>query len=653
MKRFLFVYNTATQKGSVKMKKGLLKQKRVVYAVRKNRVLMKKSKKRWVTYGLIFGGMAVGILFNGQQVQAAEWVANTPEAIVERIKDQSVTMIEGDTVWNIGLAINIKDPMQLLFDNGFKNGEQYTLPVGTVISWDGDHVIVKDSQGKVIGDKIVQDEEKIETDKPIASQAVNTSKTTEAAKKSQHSELNAELNKRVSDAKKKLVKTAEKHSSSTKKPEYQKTDSPESESQRLEAQLAIEKAKLEELLAALAEKYDLEDQAFSDDESIEYLRDQEAEIQEMIAIIQEEMAASKAALAESQTAYDQALADVNTSQAALVAAQQQVEQHTNEKKQADANAAALEQTLAEAKQTGNQDAIADAESQLQAARTLQEQLAAQLTDAQNALAASETEAADKAAALQAAEAALNEDKDLFSRYLTTEKTTRKLLEGTQADLAASKGLTDNQWDALEQEIDDLEAAVEKQEAIVADLTEKLGRTKAAEAEARPEELEWLKAASLELINLFTYTDEQTKNELSAQVKAAKTEAALDEIMEAAVYAEDEAYDSDDLSELREEALSLFDTVYTELTDAEINTYYDAVKKAATGDEIVELMEGIVEDANLRLVQNRLISDLTSGSYNDQLTTAQINEYLARAKAAKTIDDITALDYELYEATGGN
>lgn len=635
------------------MKKGLLKQKRVVYAVRKNRVLMKKSKKRWVTYGLIFGGMAAGILFNGQQVQAAEWVANTPEAIVERIKDQSVTMVEGDTVWNIGLAINIKNPMQLLFDNGFKNGEQYTLPVGTVISWDGNHVVVKDPQGKVIGDKIVQDEEKIETDKPIAGQAVNTSKTTEAAKKSQHSELNAELNKRVSDAKKKLVKSAEKHSNSTKKPEYQKTASPESESQRLEAQLAIEKAKLEELLAALAEKYDLEDQAFSDDESIESLREQEAEMQEMIAIIQEEMATSKAALAESQTAYDQALADVNTSQAALVSAQQQVEQYTNEKNQADANAAALEQTLAEAKQTGNQDAIADAESQLQAARTLQEQLASQLTDAQNATAAAETEAADKAAALQAAEAALNEDKDLFSRYLTTEKTTRKLLEDTQADLAASKGLTDDQWDTLEQEIADLETAVEKQEAIVADLTEKLGRTKAAEAEAQQEELEWLKAASLELINLFTYTDTQTKNELSAQVKAAKTEAALDEIMEAAVYAEDEAYDSDDLSELREEALSLFDTVYTELTDAEINTYYDAVKKAATGDEIVALMEGIVGDANLRLTQNRLISDLTSGSYNDQLTAVQINEYLARAKAAKTIDDITVLDYELYEATGGN
>ena len=143
----------------------------------KHRVTMHKSKKQWVAKGLLFGTLLLaGSAVQATSVQGESWTPNTVEQISSRITEgqKSIKMIEGDTVYNIGLAINIKDPMQLLFDNGFSEGDQYTMAVGTEISWDGNHVTVKDPSGKVIGDKVVSNDAKHNPNAPVAGQTSDT-----------------------------------------------------------------------------------------------------------------------------------------------------------------------------------------------------------------------------------------------------------------------------------------------------------------------------------------------------------------------------------------------------------------------------------------------------------------------------------------------
>lgn len=149
-----------------------------LYSEEKYRVRYVKSKKGWAVKGVLYST----ILFMGglvclalpQTVAATEgtWTANTVEQSKARIKpdDKSITMEKGDTVWNIGLAINTKNPMELLFDNGFKESEQYTIPVGTVIQFDGNRVTVISLDGQIIGDKIVDDSQKFDASKTIAGQ---------------------------------------------------------------------------------------------------------------------------------------------------------------------------------------------------------------------------------------------------------------------------------------------------------------------------------------------------------------------------------------------------------------------------------------------------------------------------------------------------
>ena len=136
---------------------------------KKHKVTMHKKKKQWVTSGVVLGALLVAGATASTQVQAAEWVANTPQEIATRITEgsTSITMAEGDTVYNIGLAINIKNPMDLLSMNDIAEGEQYTLPVGTVISWDKDKVTVTTPDGKVVGEKAISDVEKHDANSPV------------------------------------------------------------------------------------------------------------------------------------------------------------------------------------------------------------------------------------------------------------------------------------------------------------------------------------------------------------------------------------------------------------------------------------------------------------------------------------------------------
>lgn len=152
-----------------------------------------KSKKNWVVAGSCLIAGAIAISTQTHTISAAtpdhapavavttitHWAPNSVASIKSRIADgqTSLTMINGDTVYNIGLAINLKNPMQLLYDNGYKDGEQYTLPIGTVIRWDGNHVTVQDAEGKVIGDKVIENSQKVDPSAPIANQTSDQQST--------------------------------------------------------------------------------------------------------------------------------------------------------------------------------------------------------------------------------------------------------------------------------------------------------------------------------------------------------------------------------------------------------------------------------------------------------------------------------------------
>lgn len=142
----------------------------------KKRHKMVKAKKHWVVIGLLFGGLALGSVSQAHTVSADVWTANTVESIQQRLTESSkeFVMERGDTIWNLGLALNVKNPMTLLYDNGFSDGEQYTIAVGTRITVDGSRITVTDPDGNIIGDKVVTDTEKIETDKTIAGQKSDT-----------------------------------------------------------------------------------------------------------------------------------------------------------------------------------------------------------------------------------------------------------------------------------------------------------------------------------------------------------------------------------------------------------------------------------------------------------------------------------------------
>lgn len=137
---------------------------------------MYKAKKIWVAAGMTLFAVGMFAISNvgvsGQTVSAATWIANSVAAIKTRISagQTSLTMINGDTVYNIGQAINMKNPMDLLVYNNIKLGEQYQLRIGTVIKWDGNHVTVQDAAGNTVADKVVTDAQKVDPNKPIGNQ---------------------------------------------------------------------------------------------------------------------------------------------------------------------------------------------------------------------------------------------------------------------------------------------------------------------------------------------------------------------------------------------------------------------------------------------------------------------------------------------------
>ena len=117
------------------------------------------------------------LLFCPDNARGTVWQANSIETIRTKLKagQNSYTFEEGDTFYNIGLAVNVKW-QTLMALNGFEEGSQYTVPVGTTITFDGSKITVTDQNGSVISEKELGEEDKLDPSKPFANQPSDTDK---------------------------------------------------------------------------------------------------------------------------------------------------------------------------------------------------------------------------------------------------------------------------------------------------------------------------------------------------------------------------------------------------------------------------------------------------------------------------------------------
>ncbi|MHC5247504.1 MucBP domain-containing protein [Enterococcus sp. LJL90] len=128
-------------------------EKRVEY---KKRVAKSKKRKLSKAFGISSMGLICAVTLGmTHEVQAAEWTANTPEQIVIADGATEYTMNLGDTLWAIGMKINVSH-VDLAEVNGIdlQAGEQYSLPVGRAIKITQDGALTAtDSNGTVVGEK--------------------------------------------------------------------------------------------------------------------------------------------------------------------------------------------------------------------------------------------------------------------------------------------------------------------------------------------------------------------------------------------------------------------------------------------------------------------------------------------------------------------
>lgn len=119
---------------------------------------MKKALVTSLVSTAILGG---GLLF-GQTSEATSWTANLPNTIQLVEGQTSYTMVLGDTLWAISQRTNLT--VQTLADINSVNlslGEQYKLPVGRTIYFNGDKVTVKNGAGDVVSETIITDQQKV------------------------------------------------------------------------------------------------------------------------------------------------------------------------------------------------------------------------------------------------------------------------------------------------------------------------------------------------------------------------------------------------------------------------------------------------------------------------------------------------------------
>ncbi|MBO0446581.1 MucBP domain-containing protein [Enterococcus ureilyticus] len=157
----------------------MTKEKRLQKALteEKYKCRMVKLKKNWVIKGMLFSTLLVGEMSIQTSVYAEEWSANAPESIQIESGATSYTLKEGDTLWAISQVTNIKVETLAEINNiDLSSGEQYSLEIGRVIYFDGNHVTILDKDGNIVADKVLNDNDKVDSSKPFAGQSSDNQK---------------------------------------------------------------------------------------------------------------------------------------------------------------------------------------------------------------------------------------------------------------------------------------------------------------------------------------------------------------------------------------------------------------------------------------------------------------------------------------------
>lgn len=140
-------------------------EKRIDY---RKRLESNKKKKKIAKVGIL---SAFGIIGATGEIPAfaSEWVANTPESIQIEQGATSYTMKSGDTLWAIGMKINVNVNTLASINNiHLSSGEQFSLQVGTVINFSETEINAANSNGQAVNEGVkVNDSNKIVADKPI------------------------------------------------------------------------------------------------------------------------------------------------------------------------------------------------------------------------------------------------------------------------------------------------------------------------------------------------------------------------------------------------------------------------------------------------------------------------------------------------------
>ncbi|MGG5340991.1 LysM peptidoglycan-binding domain-containing protein [Enterococcus sp. AZ192] len=136
---------------------------------------MKKRLFLSLTSVALFGVLVIG---TGIETEATtNWSPNSPDMIQIKDGEKSYTLVLGDTLWAISQRTNLT--VQTLAEVNsidLSKGEQYFLPVGRVIYFEGDVVTVKDNQGNVINETTITDENKVNPNQGVG-ETVNPSVT--------------------------------------------------------------------------------------------------------------------------------------------------------------------------------------------------------------------------------------------------------------------------------------------------------------------------------------------------------------------------------------------------------------------------------------------------------------------------------------------
>lgn len=132
---------------------------------------MVKSKKNWVIKGMLFSTLLISGMSIQTSVYADNWTANNPESIQIENGATSYTLKNGDTLWAVSQVTNIKVEILAEINNiNLNSGEQYNLEIGRVIYFDGNHITILNKDGNIVADKVLNDNDKVDSSKPFANQ---------------------------------------------------------------------------------------------------------------------------------------------------------------------------------------------------------------------------------------------------------------------------------------------------------------------------------------------------------------------------------------------------------------------------------------------------------------------------------------------------